>query len=213
MSRDWSTARAYGRFMQDLHLLQEATQSDLSPDDILFVLNVNEVQADAQPKRVTISGLAVAGSPYATTASGSAVGVEGAVQYNDEGTVAGSANFIFTGSGIYASGVESPNYTTNLASFNSVSTSGYTLTNTDNGRTVLFTNESPTAVEVPTGLTPGFNCTLIQTTVSGQLTVTSGTGVAINSAYGATKTTTRYSVAGLIGTAADSYVLTGDITI
>jgi len=213
MSRDWSTARAYGRFMQDLHLLQEATQSDLSQDDILFVLNVNEVQADAQPKRVTLSGLAVAGSPYATAVSGSAVGVEGAVQYNDEGIVSGSANFIFTGSGIYASGVESPNYTTNLASINSVSTSGYTLTNTDNGRTVLFTNEGPTAVQVPTGLTPGFNCTLIQTTVSGQLTVTSGTGVAVNSAYGATKTTTKYSVAGLIGTAANSYVLTGDITI
>jgi len=199
--------------MQDLHLLQEATQSDLSQDDILFVLNVNEIQADAQPKRVTLSGLAAAGAPYAATTSGSAVGVEGAVQYNDGGVIAGDSNFIFTGSGIYASGVESPNYTTNLASINSVSTSGYILANTDNGRTVLFTNEGPTAVQVPTGLTPGFNCTLIQTTVSGQLTVTSGTGISINSAYGANKTTTRYSVTGIIGIAANSYILTGDITI
>ena len=71
-SRDWSTARTYGRFMQDLHLLQEATQSDLSQDDILFVLNVNEVQADAQPKKVTVSGLGtvIGGGGGATALSG-----------------------------------------------------------------------------------------------------------------------------------------------
>lgn len=212
-SRDWSTAREYGRTLQAIHLLQEATPETLSPDDILPLLDVNKVVADAQPKKVTISGIGVSAAPFVASASGSANGPNGSVQYNDSNVLAGSENFIFTGSGIYASGVESPNYTTNLASINSVSTSGYTLTNTDNGRTVIFTNENPTEVEVPAGLTDGFNCTLIQSTVSGQVTVASGTGVALNSAYGATKTTTRYSVAGVIGIAADSYVLTGDITI
>jgi len=213
MSRDWSTAREFGRSMQGVHLLQEATPSETSGDDVLFLLNVNEIPADAQPKKVSISGLGAAAAPYVTAASGSAVGPEGAVQFNSGGYASGTSNFVYTGSGVYASGVEATSYTTNLNSINTVTSSGYTLLNTDNGRTVLFTNESPTTVEVPASLSPGFNCTLIQSTVSGQLTVTSGTGVAINSAYGATKTTTRYSVAGLIGIASDAYVLTGDITI
>ena len=212
-SRSWSTARQFGRQLQNLHDLQEATPSTISADDILPLLNVNEVTADAQPKKVTISGLGAAAAPYIAMASGSARGPEGAIQYNDDGVLAGSANAIFTGSGIYASGVTSPSYTTNLASINSVSATGYVLTNTDNGRTVLFTSASPVAVQVPAGLSPGFNCTLIQTTVSGQVTLASGTGVAVNSAYGATKTNTRYSVAGVIGIAADSYILTGDITV
>lgn len=199
--------------MQGVHLLQEATPDKLSADDILFILNVNEVPADAQPKKVSVSGLSNALAPYVVTASGSAAGVNGSVQFNDESVLAGSENLLFTGSGIYASGVESPSYTTNLSSITSVATSGYTLVPTDNGRTVLFTNENPTVVLIPSGLSPGFNCTLIQSTVSGQLTVTSGTSVALNSAYSANKTTTRYSVAGIIGVSANSYILTGDITI
>jgi hypothetical protein len=213
MSRDWSTAREFGRSMQSVHLLQQATPSETTGDDILFLLNVNEIPADAQPKKVSISGLGVAVAPYVAGASGSAAGPEGAVQFNNGGLTAGTSNFIYTGSGVYASGVEATSYTTNLDSVNSVASSGYTLLNTDNGRTVLFTNEAPIAVQVPPGLSPGFNCTLIQSTVSGQLTLTSGTGVAINSAYAAIKTTTRYSVAGLIGIASDAYILTGDITL
>lgn len=213
MSRDWSTARDFGRQMQATHLLQEADPSNLSGDDILFLLNVNEVSTDAQPKKVTISGLGVASAPYVAISSGSAQGVNNSVQFNNNGIFDGSSNFLFTGSGIYASGVASPNYTTTLSNFNSVSSSGYTLTESDNGRTVLFTNQAASVVTIPSSLTPGFNCTLIQTTVSGQVTVTSGTGVILNSAYGALKTTTRYSVAGVIGIATDSYILTGDITV
>jgi len=199
--------------MQGVHLLQEVTPDKLSGDDVLFLLNVNEVPADAQPKKVTVSGLSSSLTPYIVVTSGSAAGVNGSVQFNSGGALASSSNLLFTGSGLYASGVESPSYTTNLPSIHSVSTSGYTLQSTDNGRTILFTSQNPTAVQIPSGLSPGFNCTLIQSTVSGQLTLTSGTGVALNSAYGATKTTTRYSVAGVIGVATNSYILTGDITI
>ena len=64
MSRNWNAAREFGRSMQGLHLLQEAVPSDFSGDDLLFVLNVNVVPADAQPKKVTVSGLASAVTPY-----------------------------------------------------------------------------------------------------------------------------------------------------
>lgn len=213
MSRDWSTAREFGRTLQAGHLLQQANSADLSGDDILTVLNVNEIIADAQPKKVTISGLGAAAAPFVASASGSAVGINGAIQYNNNGFVAGSPNLVFDGSGVYSSGVSSPNYTTNLAGFVSVATSGYTLLNTDNGRTVLFTNQSPTVVTIPAGLDPGFNCTLIQTTISGQVRLASGVAVSLNSAYGALKTTTRYSVAGVIGISNNSYIVTGDITV
>ena len=213
MSRDWSSARAYGRSLQNLHLLQGAVPSDLSGDDILPILNVNEIIADAQPKQVTISGIAAIAAPYVASASGSARDGNGAVQFNNQGTLDGSQNFIFTGSGIYASGVASPSYTTNLSNINSVASSGYTLTETDNGRTVLLTNQAASVVTVSSSLSPGFNCTLVQMSVSGQITIASGTGVALNSAYGANKTTTRYSVAGIIGVASNSYILTGDITV
>lgn len=213
MTRDWSTARSYGRTLQSVHLLQEATPATLSGDDLLSLLNVNEIIQDAQPKKVTISGLAAAAASFVASASGSARGPEGSIQFNNQGVLTGSSELIYTGSGIYASGVTSTSYATNLDSINSVVTSGYTLQQSDNGRTVLFTNAAPTSVQVPAGLTPGFNCTLIQTTVSGQVTLTSGTGVALNSAYLALKTTTRYSVAGVIGIATESYIVTGDITI
>ena len=213
MTRDRSTARSYGRTLQAVHLLQEAIPAALSGDDILSLLNVNEVTTDAQPKKVTISGLAVAAASFVVSASGSARGPEGSIQFNKEGVLNGSSELIYTGSGIYASGVTSTSYTTNLNSIKSVVTSGYTLQESDNGRTVLFTNANRTTVQVPAGLTPGFNCTLIQTTVSGQVALTSGTGVALNSAYSALKTTTRYSVAGVIGVNTETYVVTGDITI
>jgi hypothetical protein len=64
MSRNWNAAREFGRSMQGLHLLQEAVPSDFSGDDLLFVLNVNVIPADAQPKKITVSGLAAAVTPY-----------------------------------------------------------------------------------------------------------------------------------------------------
>jgi hypothetical protein len=213
MSRDWSTARSFGRNLQDLHLLGQATPGQVSGDDILPLLNVNTVTADSQPKKVTVSGLGRAVAPYVATASGSAGGPNAAIQFNSNSVLAGSSNVFYTGSGIYSSGVTSPSYTTDLNCINTVTATGYILQNTDNGRTVLFTNSSGIAVQVPSALTPGFNCTLIQTGVSGQITVTSGTGVTINSAYNAFKLTTRYSVAGVIGIASNSYIFTGDITV
>jgi len=86
MSRDWSTAREFGRSMQGLHLLQEAQSGDLSGDDILFLMNVNEIPADAQPKKVTVSGLADASGPFVVAGSNTQI------QYNDNGDFGASAD-------------------------------------------------------------------------------------------------------------------------
>jgi hypothetical protein len=201
-------ARSYGRSIQSIHYLQPADGSATGAD-IFAILNVSEIEADAQPKKITLSGVAEAISPYISIPSSSTLGPTGAIQFKVGTVASGSENAIFTGSGIYASGVTSPNYTTNLAGFNTVSATGYTLLNTDNGRTVLFSNISGAAVLVPQGLTPGFNCTMIQL-ASGQVTVTSGVSVALDSAGSTFKTAQQYAVAGVIGVAADMYILTGE---
>ena len=86
MTRDWSTAREFGRSMQGLHLLQEGRPADLSGDDVLFLMNVNEIPADAQPKKVTISGLAEASSPFVVAGSNTQI------QYNNNGDFGASAD-------------------------------------------------------------------------------------------------------------------------
>lgn len=198
-------AREYGRKMQPIHDL-EAAPSDLGTNAIFAVLDVDEIEGDAQPKKVTISGVADLVESYIVASP------QHGVQYNLDNDLAASSNFIFTGSGIYASGVTSPSYTTNLSSINTVTATGYVLTNSDNGRTVVCNNASAIAVQVPAGLSSGFNCTVIQL-ASGQVTLTSGTSVLMDSAYAAFKTSAPYAVAGVIGIAADRYIVTGDITV
>jgi hypothetical protein len=55
-----------------------------------------------------------------------------------------------------------------------------TLTSTDNGGVVFYTNTSPVTVTIPSTLTTGFLCTLIQQNI-GQVTVAAGTGVTLQS--------------------------------
>ena len=204
-------ARSYGRSIQSIHYLQPENGSATGAD-IFAILNVSEIEADAQPKKITLSGVAQTISPYITITNPSAIGPTGAIQFEVGALASGSENAIFTGSGIYASGVTSPNYTTNLAGFNTVSATGYTLLNTDNGRTVLFNNISGAAILVPQGLTPGFKCTMIQL-ASGQVTVTSGVSVALDSAGSKFKTAQQYAVAGVIGIATNTYIITGETSV
>lgn len=206
--RNLDDARSYGRSIQPIHDLQPADGS-ATGSDVFAILDVSEIEADAQPKRITLSGVAEAIAPYISISSAPVLGPNGAIQYKTGTTVSGSENAIFTGSGIYASGVTSTSYTTNLAGFNTVTATGYTLLDTDNGRTVLFSNVSGAVVLIPQGLTPGFNCTMIQL-ASGQVTVTSGASVALNSAGGTFKTAQQYAVAGVIGIASNTYILTGE---
>lgn len=66
--RNLTSAREFGRLLQPIHSLQSAN-GIASGDDVLVLLNVNEVDAAAQPKKITVSGLAGAVSPYIGTSS------------------------------------------------------------------------------------------------------------------------------------------------
>lgn len=85
----------------------------------------------------------------------------------------------------------------------------YTLVNGDAGKLVTLTNSSAITVTVDTStaLTAGQRIDLAQLG-SGQVTI-SASGVTINGTPGL-KTRTQYSVATLICTATDTYLLVGD---
>ena len=52
--RSLNDALDYGRKIQSIHDLQELSSAEVSSSDILAVLDVSELRADAQPKKITI---------------------------------------------------------------------------------------------------------------------------------------------------------------
>lgn len=66
--RNLTSAREFGRLLQPIHDLQPADEV-LPGNTVLMVLDVNEIDAAGQPKKVTISGLANSVSPYIGTSA------------------------------------------------------------------------------------------------------------------------------------------------
>jgi hypothetical protein len=89
----------------------------------------------------------------------------------------------------------------------------YTLTNADDrnsfpGAFLIFTSDSPVALNAPFGLSFPFRCQFAQGG-AGVVTPTASPGVTINNVDGFTKTSGQYAVMELIGIAQDVYILDG----
>lgn len=90
----------------------------------------------------------------------------------------------------------------------------YTLTPTDCGTTILFTNSSSINLTTLNSLPAG--CSIaIEQAGGGQVTITAGTGATQHSAHGYTKTYGQYAILGLFvdtnaGGAAADFIITGD---
>jgi hypothetical protein len=87
----------------------------------------------------------------------------------------------------------------------------YMLSSVNNNRLALFTASSGITAVVPSGLANGFNCLIVQTTVSGQVTVSGASGVTIRRALSSTKTAYQYAVASIIQIGAEEYLLSGEL--
>ena len=87
----------------------------------------------------------------------------------------------------------------------------YTLSSVNNNRLALFTASSGITAVVPSGLANGFNCLIVQTTASGQVTVSGASGVTIRRALSSTKTAYQYAVASIIQIGAEEYLLSGEL--
>ncbi len=129
--RSLDDARTFGRSIQPTHDLQpEAGSAD--GDSVFAILDVNEIEADAQPKKITFTGVANVVGPLLTPTAIPAAGSDTQVQFNDGGffgadggltydktTDALSAGaFIPTGSTVPTNGVYLPSANTVALSTN-----------------------------------------------------------------------------------------------
>lgn len=86
--RKLDDALDYGRNMQPIHELQDAGVS-AAADDIVAILDVSEIDADAQPKKITLQDLVTAGGGGG---GGTPGGSDTQIQFNDGGAFGGSAD-------------------------------------------------------------------------------------------------------------------------
>lgn len=98
------------------------------------------------------------------------------------------------------------------ASSLTVSGTSYSFSSINNNRLTLFTASSGITATVPSGLTDGFSCLLVQTTASGQVTISGASGVTVRSALSSKKTAYQYAVASIIKIGTEEYLLSGEVT-
>lgn len=125
------------------------------------------------------------------------------VQANRLDQLAQATEPVTFGSNITATGYR-------LSGVTSSAATSLTLDSSHNGAVLRFTSNSAITVTIPTGLGAAFSCSLIQEG-TGQITITPDAGVTRNAFGGATKTAGQYAVATLIATAANTFILGGQV--
>jgi hypothetical protein len=142
---------------------------------------------------------------WATASSGSATpaGSSTQVQYNSSGAFAGSSNMTFDGTVLKTGG-----YAINSNALISSSSTSYSLTSSDNGKTIVFSGSASISVSIPTGLGAGFCVTVIQTG-TGAVTFSGQSGVTLNSFGNAYSTAGQHASASLLATASNIFNLSG----
>jgi len=95
------------------------------------------------------------------------------------------------------------------ASLQNISSSGYTISQSDNGKVLTFTNNDHAVnVQFSSSLSPGFNCLLSQLG-SGQVRLS---GVGLSNRLGHSKLVGQYSIATLVKAGTNTMILSGDTT-
>ena len=85
-----------------------------------------------------------------------------------------------------------------------------TLANTDNNAVIRCTSASSATITVPSTLSAGFSCMVIQAG-AGQITIAAGAGTTLNSFGALVKTAGQHAPASIIQIAAATYNLSGNL--
>lgn len=108
---------------------------------------------------------------------------------------------------------QAPVQTADIANFSSAfystvseTTTARTLSDSDNGKIIVCDNTALVTVTVPTGLTSGFSCKIIQGG-AGKVKVVGASGVTLSLIGGYNTTTVQYAVVDLVNYASETYVL------
>jgi hypothetical protein len=162
--RSLNDALDYGRHIQPIHDLQELSSAEVSSSDILAVLDVSELRADAQPKKITIGnlGAGITAVDSIARASGNAALVSASTKLPlSGGTVSGQFTQNIVALGLNGSGINC-----SLGNYFTATISGATqvvISGVPSGVSYLFTYEVlhqtgtitwPTAVEFPSNTAP-----------------------------------------------------------
>lgn len=92
------------------------------------------------------------------------------------------------------------------------STTARTLSDSDNGKVIVFSSSSNIDVTIPDTLTTGFSCTIVQSG-SGQVTV-AASGTATVSGYGGNLSTAgQYASLNIIPTGSNAYLVEGELGV
>lgn len=174
------------------------------------------------------TAVAVVSAMYIDTTSSEAAlrvtqkGSGDAIRVEDEANP-DSTPFIVTSEGKVGVGTASP--TENLTVAGTVNADAYKVTSTtinaqtgtsyalvagDNGKVVTLDNASAITVAVPAGLGAGFSCSLIQLG-AGQVSLSAGVGVTLNSYLNYTKIAGQHGGASLISYSANVFNLNGNL--
>lgn len=94
MRRKLNEAREFGRLLQPMHDLERADGS-AALDDILVILDVNATDAAAQPKKITLSGVASIVAPLIPPVPASTAGPERSVQFATGSSISGVSQFTY----------------------------------------------------------------------------------------------------------------------
>jgi len=108
-------------------------------------------------------------------------------------------------------GILADQYQFTTEAINTQSAASYTLKTSDNGKVLVFTSGSSVTLTIPSGLSVGFNCSIVQYG-AGQVTVSAGAGTTLRLRSSANKTGGQYAVASLISVVLNEYLFAGDTT-
>lgn len=106
-----------------------------------------------------------------------------------------------------AATLASTDFSSAFFSIVSETTTARTLSDSDNGKVIVCSNSATVTVTIPTGLTAGFSCTIVQ---SGTGTAQIEGGATIYGVSSKTATAGQYAALNVIPIGTDTYVLEGD---
>jgi hypothetical protein len=159
-------------------------------------------------------------------ASGNAANVTGIILGANGGTgVANTDKTITLGGNLITSGAFATTLTTTgttnitlptagtiatiSANLNAQTGTTYTLQNSDNGKVITLNNASAITLTVPSGLSTGFNCLVVQLG-AGAITFTPS-GTTIYNRASQTKTAGQYAIATLVSYTTNTFITSGDM--
>jgi len=168
-------------------------------DDVLPIVDVS---GTATTKKVTVANLVAAAPQGDLLASNNLSDVANA------GT--SRTNLGLGTAAITASTAYSPAFFTTVAE----SSTTRTLSNSDNGKVIVCSNSSAVTITIPSGLTAGFYCKLVQLG-TGKVTILAGSGATIqnyipsgSAAYNSTAG--QYAAIEIVTTSSNNYILAGE---